>query len=119
MNDKRIIRCLGVKKQGEMYIWSYEENARADKRFRVDTLYTALSAGTELTFIKGTNPYLHSRWDSNSGLFVRGETGVQYPVPFLRYMEVGRVSESRTVEVEAGELVARLMVIKQGIPLIR
>ena len=33
----------------------------------LDTLYSGFSAGTELTFLKNTNPYLHSRWEAERG----------------------------------------------------
>ncbi|WP_220185227.1 zinc-binding alcohol dehydrogenase [uncultured Paracoccus sp.] len=72
---------------------------------RLDLMYTGLSAGTELTFMKGTNPYLHSRWDDQRGVFIPGEASAQFPVNFLGYMEVGRVSDSRAHGFAAGDVV--------------
>ena len=44
-------------------------------------MYTGLSAGTELTFMKGTNPYLHSRWDECQGVFIPGEPSARSSGP--------------------------------------
>ena len=38
-------------------------------QFQVETLYSGFSSGTELTFFKGTNPYLHAGWDEQLGVF--------------------------------------------------
>ena len=81
---------------------------------RLETLYTGFSAGTELTFFKGSNPYLHSRWDGERGLFVPGEAGMHYPVPFMGYMEVARVTESRSAAFQPGEVVATTYAHKSG-----
>ena len=69
-------------------------------------MYTGLSAGTELTFMKRTNPYLHSRWDDHRGVFIPGEASAHFPVNFLGYMEVGRVSDSRAHGFARGDVVA-------------
>ena len=67
-----------------------------DGQVRLDTLYTGLSAGTELTFLKDTNPYLRSRWDERAAASSSAASrALHYPVPFLGYMEVARVIESR------------------------
>lgn len=60
---------------------------------RVSTLYSGISAGTELTAYRGSNPYLSKRWDEESRLFVEGEVSFQYPVEGWGYEEVGRVEE--------------------------
>lgn len=105
MAETRYVRSLGVANPGEMYIWGYDEGPLPDGHVRIATLYTGLSAGTELTFFKGTNPYLHSRWDADFGMFVPDQPTQHFPVPFLGYMEVGRVVESRTA-LEVGTVVA-------------
>jgi threonine dehydrogenase-like Zn-dependent dehydrogenase len=74
--------------------------------FRVDTLYTGVSAGTELSYVKGTNPYLSTGWDAALGLFSAGAAATPYPVTRLGYMEVGRVVQSRTPAVAEGTVVA-------------
>jgi threonine dehydrogenase-like Zn-dependent dehydrogenase len=71
----------------------------------LQTLTTGLSAGTELTFVKGDHPGLHSQLDPELGLFLpKGDLG--YPVRRLGYMEVARVAESRTEAFAVGDLVA-------------
>ncbi len=60
---------------------------------RVATLYSGISAGTELTAFRGTNPYLTKAWDSSRRLFVDGEPSFAYPVTGWGYQEVGRVVE--------------------------
>ncbi len=72
----------------------------------LETLTTGLSAGTELTFVKGDHPALHTRLDPELGLFVAGENESGYPVRRLGYMEVARVAESRTEAFTVGDLVA-------------
>ena len=114
MSITRTIRALGVKEVGQAYFFSYEEGPPPENHFRVDTLYTGISAGTEMTFFNGTNPYLHSSWDNEFGLFRSGEPSIQYPWPFLGYMEVGRVTESRARSVKEGDLVAMAYGHKTG-----
>ncbi len=110
----RTIRSLGVEDKGRAYFFSYEEGAPPANHFRLDTLYTGISTGTELTFFHGTNPYLHSRWDDEFGLFRQGEPSAHYPVPFMGYMEVGRVTESRAQALQEGDLVAMAYGHKSG-----
>jgi 2-desacetyl-2-hydroxyethyl bacteriochlorophyllide A dehydrogenase len=64
---------------------------------RVRTLYSGISAGTELTGYLGSNPSLNKRWDEDSRLFVPGEVSTEYPIEGWGYEEVGEV-----VEVGAG-----------------
>jgi threonine dehydrogenase-like Zn-dependent dehydrogenase len=106
VSEPRTIRTLGVAAQGQPAYFDYVEQPPDEGEFRVDTLYTGLSAGTELTFVKGTNPYLHASWDAERGAFIRGEPGRRYPVEFMGYMEVGRVTETRTPRVVTGQTVA-------------
>lgn len=61
---------------------------------RLRTLLSGVSAGTELTYYRGTNPYLSKRWDEKQRLFVPAEQGTYtYPVTNLGYEEVGEVVE--------------------------
>jgi predicted dehydrogenase/glycosyltransferase involved in cell wall biosynthesis/threonine dehydrogenase-like Zn-dependent dehydrogenase len=113
-NGHRIVRSLGVKGRSEAYLFDYEEGPTPDGQVRLETLYTGLSAGTELTFLKNTNPYFHSRFDGGRGVFVRNEPDLHYPVPFLGYMEVARVAESRTSGFFEGQIVAGTFGHKSG-----
>ncbi|MGN6489879.1 MAG: zinc-dependent alcohol dehydrogenase [Devosia sp.] len=104
--SERTIRSLGIEGEGRPYILGYPEGDPPDGQVRLDTLFTGFSAGTELTFMKHTNPYFHSRWDGDRGVFMAGEPGLTYPVPFLGYMEVARVVESRTPAYRRGQVLA-------------
>ena len=59
----------------------------------IRTLYSGISAGTELTTYRGSNPYLNSRWDPEQRLFVPGDTSWAYPVDGPGYEEVGVITE--------------------------
>ncbi|WP_406273087.1 zinc-binding alcohol dehydrogenase [Actinacidiphila glaucinigra] len=60
---------------------------------RVRTRYSGISAGTELTAYRGTNPYLTRTWDPEARLFRDGAAGIEYPVAGWGYSEVGEVTE--------------------------
>jgi 2-desacetyl-2-hydroxyethyl bacteriochlorophyllide A dehydrogenase len=65
-----------------------------DGEVRVRTLFSGISAGTELTAYRGTNPYVVSAWDPDAALFVpRENTGLGYPLEGWGYSEVGEVVE--------------------------
>lgn len=114
MFDYRCIRSLGIELPGQPYFFSYEEGPPLEGQVRLDALYSGFSAGTELTFLKATNPYLRSRWDGERGVFVDGEPSAQFPLPFLGYMEVGRVGDSRADGFVAGDVVAASYGHKSG-----
>jgi 2-desacetyl-2-hydroxyethyl bacteriochlorophyllide A dehydrogenase len=61
---------------------------------RVRTWYSGISAGTELTAYRGSNPYLTGTWDADRRLFVPGEPTFAYPVEGWGYSEVGEVVEA-------------------------
>jgi 2-desacetyl-2-hydroxyethyl bacteriochlorophyllide A dehydrogenase len=61
--------------------------------FRVRTWYSGISAGTELTAYRGTNPYLTKSWDQGRRLFVQGDPTFAYPIVGWGYSEVGEVVE--------------------------
>jgi threonine dehydrogenase-like Zn-dependent dehydrogenase len=60
---------------------------------RVSTWYSGVSAGTELTAYRGSNPYLTRTWDAGRRLFVEGAPTFGYPVQGWGYSEVGEVVE--------------------------
>ena len=73
--------------------------------FRVRTLFSGVSAGTELSYVKGTNPALHAGFDPVLGLFGAPPRDA-FPVTRLGYMEVGRVEESCIAAITEGTVVA-------------
>jgi 2-desacetyl-2-hydroxyethyl bacteriochlorophyllide A dehydrogenase len=54
------------------------------------TIYSGISAGTELSVYRGTNPYLNRRWDAERRLFGDGTT-FEYPLEDWGYEQVGEV----------------------------
>ena len=61
---------------------------------RLRTLYSGISAGTELTAYRGSNPYLTKKWDSGApAVRPDGSTSFAYPVDGWGYEEVGEVVE--------------------------
>lgn len=72
----------------------------------LETVATGLSAGTELTFVKGDHPGLARAHDAELGLFRGTADALRYPVTRLGYMEVARVARSRSPAYAEGDLVA-------------
>jgi 2-desacetyl-2-hydroxyethyl bacteriochlorophyllide A dehydrogenase len=76
---------------------------------RVRTLYSGISAGTELTQYRGTNPHALRQWLPEERVFVDRPSSAFYPNTVWGYSEVGEV-----VELGAGvdpALVARGSVV--------
>ena len=57
---------------------------------RVRTWYSGISAGTELTAYRGSNPYLTGTWDPDRRLFLPGSPTFAYPVERLGLLRGGR-----------------------------
>ncbi|MFN8489352.1 MAG: hypothetical protein U0350_17350 [Caldilineaceae bacterium] len=109
----------GVKEvKGQAYFFSYEEGPPPENHFRVDTLYTGISAGTEATFFNGATPITIS---GITGLNpAAGEPSIHYPWPFLGYM-IGQVTSQKARSVKEGDAVpaALAMGIKPATPPMR
>lgn len=88
-------------------IKDYEDPPLGPTEVRLKTLYSGISAGTEMTAYRGSNPYLAKRWDDDHRFFVEGETSLEYPVEGWGYEEVGEVSEvgPGVTRVETGDVV--------------
>jgi 2-desacetyl-2-hydroxyethyl bacteriochlorophyllide A dehydrogenase len=80
---------------------------------RVRTLYSGISAGTELTIYRGTNPYLDKKWDPRTALFLPGSkflpgsSTFSYPVDAWGYSEVGEIEAvaDEASDLRVGDLV--------------
>ncbi len=74
---------------------------------RVRTWYSGISAGTELTAYRGTNPYLTQTWDAEARLFRPGAPTFGYPVVGWGYSEMGEVVDvgAAVDDVRVGDLV--------------
>lgn len=111
---ERTVRSLGIEAPGVPYYAEYREGPAGPGEIRLDLRFSGLSAGTELTFLKGTNPYLHGRWDAGRGVFAPGEPSARYPVPFLGYMETAEVIAADAPGFAPGDLVAATFGHKTG-----
>jgi threonine dehydrogenase-like Zn-dependent dehydrogenase len=100
------VRTLVVPRAGELEIVETDLPPLPAGRFLGQTLFTGLSAGTELTWYRGTSPYFRAGWDAELGLFDRGRPTTRFPVQRLGYMEVARVTDSRTAAVSEDAVVA-------------
>ena len=96
-------RTVRILESGEVDCHTYPVAPLADGAVRVRSARTAISPGTELTFVgrAATNPYLRRRWDPELRLFVDGAPSVVYPIVF-GYRAAGVVVESRTNRVGEG-----------------
>lgn len=86
----------------------YPDRSLEPHEVRLRTLYSGISAGTELTAYRGSNVYLHKRWDSEQRLFVPDAApSKQHPVRDLGYEESGEVIEagSAVTRVKVGDIV--------------
>ena len=87
---------------------SYDDPPLKPHEVRLRTLYSGISAGTELTAYRGSNPYLHKQWDATRKLFVPAEQPtLTYPVSGWGYEEVGEVVElgSEVQDVSIGDII--------------
>ncbi|SDZ29350.1 Threonine dehydrogenase [Micromonospora pattaloongensis] len=91
---------------GQVAVRREEPLPAGDRQVRVRTRYSGISAGTELSYVKGTNPYLSARFDGELGLFLDDVPATRYPLDRLGYMEVAEVVESRSPVVAEGATVA-------------
>jgi threonine dehydrogenase-like Zn-dependent dehydrogenase len=100
----QVVTFEGPRKVG---IREYEERPLQPDEVRLRTLYSGISAGTELTAYRGSNPYLSKRWDDERRLFLEGDVSLQHPIEGWGYEEVGEVAEvgSDVTEVRLGEVV--------------
>lgn len=100
----RVVTFEAPRKVG---IGEYQDPALGPREVRLRILYSGISAGTELTAYRGSNPYLSKRWETERRLYLDGETTIEYPVAGWGYEEVGEVAEvgAEVGLVRPGELV--------------
>ncbi|WP_052863097.1 zinc-binding dehydrogenase [Streptomyces niger] len=87
---ERVVQFVGPR---DVEIAEHESAPLPAGHLRVRTRYSGISAGTELTAYRGTNPYLTRTWDAEARLFRDGAAGISYPVVGWGYSEVGEVVE--------------------------
>ncbi len=100
----RVVTFEGPK---EVSVREYEDPPLGANEVRLKTLFSGISAGTEMTAYRGSNPYMAKRWEPDRRLFVEGETSLEYPVEGWGYEEVGEVAEvgPGVTQVETGDVV--------------
>lgn len=102
------VRALVLNAPRELAFEPIEERAPGPGEVLVRTLYSGISAGTELSQYRGTNPFMHRRWDEASRLFVEAdEPSWPYPVRNLGYEEVGEITDigADVTDLKPGQLV--------------
>lgn len=103
---RSLCRSLGVAAPGKLAFFDLDVPPLTAGGVAVRTVYSGLSAGTELGYVKGTDPAFTSRRDLALGVFVPGEASRVFPVEAMGYMEVAEVVESRRADLREGSLVA-------------
>lgn len=85
----------------------YKEQDLLPNEVRIKTLYSGISAGTELTAYRGSNPYLHRQWDEEQRMFTSAESSWSYPMPAIGYEEVGEIIEvgSNVTKLSIGDCI--------------
>jgi len=99
-------RLVRFSEPGRAEVVDVEDPRPGPGEVLLETLYSGISAGTELTAYRGSNPYLALEWDADRRLFVPGDSTHEYPLDGWGYEEVGRVVEVGSSEHE--DLVGRV-----------
>jgi NADPH:quinone reductase-like Zn-dependent oxidoreductase len=99
-------RTVRILASGELDCHEYPVGPLAPGHVRVRTVTSAISPGTEMTYVGAgaTNPFLQKRWDPELRLFVPGKSSVEYPIVF-GYRAAGEVVESADPSVPVGSRV--------------
>jgi threonine dehydrogenase-like Zn-dependent dehydrogenase len=92
---------------GRVVLADYDDPVLAPTDVLLRTLYSGISAGTELTAYRGSNPYLNKRWEPERRLFVEDDVSLEYPVDGWGYEEVGEVAQvgAGVTDVTEGDVV--------------
>jgi 2-desacetyl-2-hydroxyethyl bacteriochlorophyllide A dehydrogenase len=86
----------------------YEDRPLAANEVRLQTLYSGISAGTELTAYRGSNPRFYKHWDDKARLFATAEeASIKYPISGWGYEECGKVVELgiEVTSVKVGDVI--------------
>ncbi|KRQ87620.1 putative zinc-type alcohol dehydrogenase-like protein YjmD [Caloramator mitchellensis] len=86
----------------------YDERKLNQNEIRLKTLYSGISAGTELTAYRGSNPYLSKKWNADLRIFENTETTTySYPLKAWGYEEVGQVIEvgEEVKDIKIGDII--------------
>ena len=91
---------------GSVECHAYDVAPLEEGKVRIRTVQSAVSPGTEMTFLGASpsNPYLRRHWDPDLRLFIDGAPSMQYPISF-GYRAAGEVVESGDASVPVGHRV--------------
>jgi threonine dehydrogenase-like Zn-dependent dehydrogenase len=102
----KVVTFFGTKNVG---ITEFADAKLKPDEVRLGTLYSGISAGTELTHYRGSNVYLHKLWSEADRLFLggTGTTSKTYPIFGSGYEECGKIMElgSAVTRVKVGDIV--------------
>jgi len=85
---------LVITEPGKISFLPLENQDLKPNEVRIRTLYSGISAGTELTAYRGTNVYTQKEWDPTRKLFLPGsKPSKPYPLVGWGYEEVGEIVE--------------------------
>ncbi len=88
------MRTLLLRNPRELAFVDTADAPLAPGEIRIATLFSGVSAGTELSQYRGTSPFMNRRWDEERRLFVEADApSWPYPVSNLGYEEVGAIVE--------------------------
>jgi 2-desacetyl-2-hydroxyethyl bacteriochlorophyllide A dehydrogenase len=94
LQEKQMDRALVVTAPRELGFENVPHRPPGDGEVRVRTLYSGVSAGTELSQYRGTSPFMNKQWDSDARMFrAGGQPSWTFPVRNLGYEEVGEIVE--------------------------
>lgn len=102
----KVVTFFGPKKVG---VTEYADGVLKPNEVRLQTLYSGISAGTELTHYRGSNVYLNKFWNETDRIFLAHQAAPSktYPIYGSGYEECGKVVElgSAVDKVKVGDIV--------------
>ena len=111
---ERSVRSIAVLAPGRTVVMDDLEPEPGPGQAWVTTEWSGISAGTEVALVRGTDPQHRLGWDPDLRSFGVGPLA-GYPKRSIGYMEVGRVTESRTDGMAVGSRVAMAYGHRTGI----
>jgi threonine dehydrogenase-like Zn-dependent dehydrogenase len=98
---------LTVDAPGKIGFSTHDPLPLGPNQVRISTLFSGISAGTEMTAFLGSSPFLNRSWDPEKRLFTEGSQSWSFPMPAMGYEEVGRVVEvgSGVTKVRLGQVI--------------
>ena len=96
-------RTVQINRHGEPECRTYEPAPLQDGHVRIRTILSAISPGTEMTYLgrSASNVHLRKRWDPELRLFRAGSPALEHPVTF-GYRAAGEVVDAASTGLEPG-----------------